>query len=55
VPSVLLELGYLSSRADERLLRSTEWRRRMAKAMVGAVDSYFGQSNPVPPTESAAR
>ena len=55
VPSVLLELGYLSNRADEKLLRSTEWRRRTAKAMVGAVDSYFGRSNPVPPTESAAR
>jgi N-acetylmuramoyl-L-alanine amidase len=55
VPSVLLELGYLSNRADERLLRSTEWRRKMAKAMVGAVDSYFGQSRPAPPTESAAR
>jgi N-acetylmuramoyl-L-alanine amidase len=55
VPSVLLELGYLSNRADERLLRSTEWRRKMAKAMVGAVDSYFGQSKPAPPTESAAR
>ncbi len=55
VPSVLLELGYLSNRADERLLRSTEWRRKMAKAMVGAVDSYFGQSRPAPPRESAAR
>jgi N-acetylmuramoyl-L-alanine amidase len=55
VPSVLLELGYLSSRADEKLLRSTEWRRKMAKAMVGAIDAYFGRSKPAPPTESAAR
>jgi N-acetylmuramoyl-L-alanine amidase len=55
VPSVLLELGYLSNRADEKLLGSAEWRRKMAKAMVGAIDSYFGQSKGAPRTESAAR
>jgi N-acetylmuramoyl-L-alanine amidase len=55
VPSVLLELGYLSNRADEKLLASSDWRRRMAKAMVGAIDTYFGQPKSPPPTESAAR
>lgn len=41
VPSVLLELGYLSSRDDERLLKSRNWRRKTSAAVVDAVDSYF--------------
>ena len=44
VPSVLIELGYLSSRPDERLLTSADWRRKTAKAMVAAVDLFFGGS-----------
>jgi N-acetylmuramoyl-L-alanine amidase len=54
VPSVLLELGYLSNHADERLLASSDWRRRMAEAMLGAVDAYFGQHRDAS-AESAAR
>ena len=34
IPSILLELGYISSRQDERLLLSTKWRRKVADAMV---------------------
>ena len=41
VPSVLLELGYLSNRQDERLMASDEWRRRTAQAMALAVTTYF--------------
>ncbi len=41
VPSVLIELGYLSSQQDEKLLLSTEWRARMAQAMTNAIDAYF--------------
>ena len=41
LPSVLLELGYISSRHDEKLLRSTRWRSKMAKAVVKAVNVYF--------------
>jgi N-acetylmuramoyl-L-alanine amidase len=55
VPSVLIELGYLSSRADERLLASADWRRKTAKAMVGAIGAYFGQRRDAAQTESAAR
>jgi N-acetylmuramoyl-L-alanine amidase len=55
VPSVLLELGYLSNHADERLLASTDWRRRMADAMLGAVNAYFGQQRDTAATESAAK
>jgi N-acetylmuramoyl-L-alanine amidase len=41
VPSVLVELGYLSSRKDIDLLLSEEWRDRSAVAMAGAIEMYF--------------
>ena len=41
VPSVLLELGFLSSKSDEKLLTSTVWQTRIAKAFATAMDSYF--------------
>lgn len=44
VPSVLVELGYLSSTQDENLLNSADWRNNMATAMANAVDDYFGRA-----------
>ena len=41
VPSVLVELGYLSSRKDFDLLMSDEWRDRSTSAMAGAIDRFF--------------
>ena len=41
VPSVLLELGFLSSKSDEKLLTSTVWQSKIAKAFATAIDSYF--------------
>jgi N-acetylmuramoyl-L-alanine amidase len=41
VPSVLLELGYLSSRQDLDLLMSDQWRGKMVSAMAVAVDRFF--------------
>lgn len=41
IPSVLVELGYLSNRSDERILRDPRQRRRMATAMTRAIDAYF--------------
>jgi len=41
VPSVLLELGYLSSLRDEALLRSHAWRSKTSEAIVRAIDDYF--------------
>jgi len=42
VPSVLVELGFLTNRDDERQLTSPAWRTRMAGTFVRAVDRYFG-------------
>jgi N-acetylmuramoyl-L-alanine amidase len=41
VPSALIELGFLSNAADERLLASGEWQDSTAESMVRAVDAYF--------------
>jgi N-acetylmuramoyl-L-alanine amidase len=43
VPSVLVELGYLSSRQDEQQLIDPAWRERVAKAMARAIEKYFSQ------------
>ena len=44
VPSVLIELGYLSSKQDEALLTSDRWHSKMADAMTAAVDQFFSTS-----------
>jgi N-acetylmuramoyl-L-alanine amidase len=41
VPSVLLELGYVSNRQDLKQLTSEVWRSRTADAVVTAVEAYF--------------
>jgi N-acetylmuramoyl-L-alanine amidase len=41
VPSVLLELGYMSNRADLTHLESPQWRAQAAEELVQAVDHFF--------------
>ncbi|MDB5594435.1 MAG: N-acetylmuramoyl-L-alanine amidase [Hyphomicrobiales bacterium] len=41
VPSVLLELGYLSSEKDIAVLMKPQWREKAASIMVHAVDQFF--------------
>ncbi|WP_349367331.1 N-acetylmuramoyl-L-alanine amidase [Salinarimonas sp.] len=41
VPSVLVELGYLSSRRDIALLTSDGWRERATAAMADAMERFF--------------
>lgn len=41
VPSVLLELGYLSNLGDEELLLSNEWQVQTAEAVAISVSKYF--------------
>jgi N-acetylmuramoyl-L-alanine amidase len=43
VPSVLLELGFLSNPDDEKLLTSAAWRERTAEAVAKSIDSYFAR------------
>jgi N-acetylmuramoyl-L-alanine amidase len=43
VPSVLLELGFLSNPDDEKRLTSEAWRERIADAVVGSIDAYFAK------------
>jgi len=41
VPSVLIELGYVSSRKDLKQMMSESWRTHAGDAIVKAVDGYF--------------
>lgn len=41
VPSVLVEVGYLSNPAEERLIRTAGHRQTVAQAVIKAVDRYF--------------
>lgn len=41
IPSVLVELGYVSNKDDLRLLLSDGWRDRATDSMAHAIDSYF--------------
>ena len=44
VPSVLVELGFLTNRSDEKQLVSASWRRKMAGALVNSTNAYFADS-----------
>lgn len=41
VPSLLIELGYLSNRSDEKLLRTKSYMENLAGALLRATDRYF--------------
>ena len=41
VPSVLIELGYMSTKDDLKQLNSAAWRARTAQAAVKAVEAFF--------------
>lgn len=45
IPSVLLELGYLSNRKDAELLTTQSHRDRLAEAIVRAIDDFFGRTS----------
>jgi N-acetylmuramoyl-L-alanine amidase len=41
VPSVLIELGFVSNRGDFKQLMSDAWRQRAADSLIQAVNAYF--------------
>ena len=41
VPSVLIELGYMTNKQDLKLLTSEAWRAKAAQTMVKAVEQFF--------------
>jgi len=43
VPSVLIELGFLTNRSDEKNLTSPAWRTKVSSSLVSAVNRYFGE------------
>ncbi|MEE9544565.1 MAG: N-acetylmuramoyl-L-alanine amidase [Rhodospirillales bacterium] len=43
VPSVLIEVGFLSNRQDERALRSKGYRAKLASSIRRAIEGYFAQ------------
>ncbi len=44
IPSVLVEMGFMSNPLDEAALRQAQHRARIARAMAQAVDVYFAQA-----------
>lgn len=41
VPSVLLEMGYLSNRSEEQLLKQKSYRKKLATSAGRAIDNFF--------------
>jgi N-acetylmuramoyl-L-alanine amidase len=41
IPSVLVELGYVSNRQDIKSLTSADWRERTADSIAKAIDRFF--------------
>lgn len=43
MPSILLELGYITNSEDAQQLRSDKWRDKVSASIVTAIDNYFQQ------------
>src|SRR4029078_7805808 len=41
VPSVLIELGFVTNEADAGLLKSDSWRDKVSESILVAVDNHF--------------
>lgn len=41
IPAVLLEMGYLSNRQEEKLLQQKSYRKKLAESASEAIDKYF--------------
>ena len=41
MPSILLELGFLSNKTDERMIRSFGYKTKIVNSIVSSVNTYF--------------
>jgi N-acetylmuramoyl-L-alanine amidase len=41
VPSIPIELGYVTNEEDAELLKSDAWREKVTGSIVTAIDNYF--------------
>ena len=41
IPSILIELGYVTNEEDAALLKSEQWREKVSTSIVTAIDNYF--------------
>lgn len=41
VPSILIEMGFMSNRTEAKLLSQTDYRRNMATAIMSGIEAYF--------------
>jgi N-acetylmuramoyl-L-alanine amidase len=44
IPSILVEMGFLSNAEDEKLLNQTRYQAKLAERMVAAVDGFFAKA-----------
>jgi N-acetylmuramoyl-L-alanine amidase len=44
IPSVLIELGFMTSAREAARLSSESYRQKVSRALVGGIDAYFGQA-----------
>ena len=46
LPAALVELGYLSNPADEKLLADDKWRQKAAALLAGSIETYRERNSP---------
>lgn len=49
IPSVLIEIGFLSNKNEAKLLNSGQFQRKIAAAMQGGIDAYFRKIEAIHP------
>lgn len=54
IPSVLIELGYLTNQDDESLMATEAWRSRVAASIAAAIDRHFSAAQVMQPSVAEA-